>query len=254
MEADILTKARLHPLPPGEDRGEGASANPSSSPTYLARRAQLETYFDRTAVAAWARLTSDAPVSGVRATVRAGRDRMRATLLSYLPSDLTGLRLLDAGCGTGALAVEAAQRGAHVVAIDLSPTLVALARDRAPAHLPIEFRDGDMTDPALGRFDHVVAMDSLIHYRAADMARAATQLAALATQSLVFTFAPRTIALSAMHTLGKIFPRGDRSPAIEPVTPTRIRALIEADGYKTLRTDRIVGGFYISQALEVIRP
>ncbi len=29
-----------------------------TSPTYAARRAQLETYFDRTAVEAWARLTS----------------------------------------------------------------------------------------------------------------------------------------------------------------------------------------------------
>ena len=225
----------------------------SGSASYLARRAQLETYFDRTAVAAWARLTSDAPVSGIRATVRAGRDRMRATLLSYLPSDLTGLRILDAGCGTGALAVEAAERGAEVVAIDLSATLVGLARERAPQHLPIDFRVGDMADPELGRFDHVVAMDSLIHYRAADMARAAASLAGLAERSMVFTFAPRTALLSAMHAAGKLFPRGDRSPAIEPVGPTHIRKLIEADGLRTLRSDRIAGGFYISQALEVVR-
>ena len=49
--------------------------------TYSERKGQLETYFDRTAVDAWARLTSDAPVGRIRATVRAGRDRMRATLL-----------------------------------------------------------------------------------------------------------------------------------------------------------------------------
>ncbi len=235
------------PSPPGRGLGEG----------YLTRRAQLETYFDRTAVAAWARLTSDAPVSGIRATVRAGRDRMRATLLSYLPADLTGLRILDAGCGTGALAVEAAERGAEVVAIDLSPTLVGLARERAPQHLPIEFRVGDMADDsasgALGRFDHVVAMDSLIHYRAADMARAAAALAGLAERSLVFTFAPRTALLSAMHAAGQLFPRGDRSPAIEPVGPARIRKLLETDGLRTLRSDRVAGGFYISQALEVVR-
>ena len=59
--------------------------------------------------------------------MRAGRDRMRATLLGWLPADLRDARLLDAGCGTGALAVEAARRGADVVAIDLSPTLVELA-------------------------------------------------------------------------------------------------------------------------------
>jgi len=100
--------------------------------TYRARRGELLTYFDRTAAEAWSRLTSDAPVGRIRATVRAGRDRMRAILLSRLPEDLAGARILDAGCGTGAFAVEAARRGAQVVAIDLSPTLVGLARERIP--------------------------------------------------------------------------------------------------------------------------
>ena len=108
-------------------------------------------------------MTSDAPVSGIRATVRAGRNRMRDTLLSWLPADMTGMRLLDAGCGTGALAVEAAQRGADVVAIDVAGSLVSIARQRAPRGLNIDWRVGDLLDPALGRFDHVVAMDSLIH-------------------------------------------------------------------------------------------
>ena len=66
-------------------------------------------------------------MSGIRQTVREGRDQMRATILSWLPQDLHGKRLLDAGCGTGALALEAARRGAEVVAMDLSPTLVDLA-------------------------------------------------------------------------------------------------------------------------------
>jgi magnesium-protoporphyrin O-methyltransferase len=97
---------------------------------YQERRGQLQTYFDRTAVDAWARLTSTAPVSRIRATVRAGRDEMRSTLLGFLPDDLSGKTLLDAGCGTGALSVEAAKRGADVVAVDLSPTLVKLGGER----------------------------------------------------------------------------------------------------------------------------
>jgi magnesium-protoporphyrin O-methyltransferase len=46
---------------------------------------------------------------------------------------MTGLRLLDAGCGTGALATLAAARGADVLAVDLSAKLVECARDRAAA-------------------------------------------------------------------------------------------------------------------------
>ena len=37
--------------------------------TYDIRRAELTTYFDRTAADAWEALTSDAPVSRIRATV-----------------------------------------------------------------------------------------------------------------------------------------------------------------------------------------
>ena len=37
-----------------------------TSATYQTRRAELETYFDRTAVEAWKRFNSDAPLSGVR--------------------------------------------------------------------------------------------------------------------------------------------------------------------------------------------
>ena len=98
--------------------------------SYRQRRSELQTYFDRTASETWARLTSDAPVSGIRRTVRAGRDRMRATLVDWMPADLSGMRVLDAGCGTGALSFEAARRGAHVVAIDLAESLVALAAER----------------------------------------------------------------------------------------------------------------------------
>lgn len=231
-----------------------------NNPTYTTRRGELETYFDRTAATAWARLTSTAPVGRVRATVRAGRDRMRNTLLSWLPEDLHGKRILDAGCGTGALAVEAARRGAHVVAIDLSPTLVKLASERLPESLgagSIDFRSGDMLDPALGEFDHVVAMDSLIHYRATDIVNAVSKLAERTKTSIIFTAAPRTPASMLMLGMGRLFPRGDRSPQIEPVSPQVLRWLMVKDEqlqyWHTGRFELITGGFYKSQALEWIR-
>jgi magnesium-protoporphyrin O-methyltransferase len=221
--------------------------------SYIERRGQLETYFDRTAAEAWSRLTSDAPISRIRATVREGRDRMRRTLLDWLPADLRGRRLLDAGCGTGMLALEAAKRGAEVTAIDLSPTLVGLARERLPGNLSVDFRVGDMLDPALGRFDHVVSMDSLIHYKAADMVQALELLTERTGSSVVFTFAPRTRALATMHAVGKLFPRGNRAPAIEPVREADLRDLLTGlDRWKAVRTERIACGFYTSQALELV--
>lgn len=227
---------------------------------YQERRGQLQTYFDRTAVEAWARLTSTAPVGRIRATVRAGRDQMRATLLGYLPDHLDGCRILDAGCGTGTFSVEAARRGAAVVAIDLSPTLVDLARERLPAQLgtgKIDFRVGDMSDAGLGEFDHVVAMDSLIHYRAADVVRVLAGLALRTRRSILFTFAPKTVALELLRAAGALFPRGDRAPAIEPVAEVALRKALAAEpllaGWQVGRSQRVASGFYKSQAMELVR-
>ena len=226
---------------------------------YLERLGEIETYFDRTAVAAWSRLTSDAPLGRIRATVRAGRDEMRATLLSWLPQDLRGARLLDAGCGTGALSIEAARRGAHVVAVDISPTLIDIAARRIPADIgpqAIRFLAGDMLDPNLGRFDFVVAMDSLIHYRPEDVARIVVGLTARSSQSMLMTYAPRTPALAVMHAVGRAFPRGNRAPAIEPVTEQRLRRLIldnpDRKGLTFGRSRRVTSGFYKSHALELL--
>ncbi|MEO1205393.1 MAG: magnesium protoporphyrin IX methyltransferase [Pseudomonadota bacterium] len=231
-----------------------------ASATYQQRKGELETYFDRTAVDAWKRLTSDAPVSRVRATVRAGRDAMRATLLNWLPDDLTGRRILDAGCGTGAFSIETARRGAQVVAIDIAGELVNLAAERAAeidadAAKRITFLTGDMLNPSLGRFDHVVAMDSLIHYEADDIVRVLTELSERTSTSMQFTFAPRTPALMAMFTVGALFPRSDRAPAIIPVADAKLRKLIAAhpdlQAWAPDRSKRIQSGFYTSHAMEV---
>jgi magnesium-protoporphyrin O-methyltransferase len=226
------------------------------SDSYATRRSEIGAYFDRTAVEAWKRLTSDAPVGRIRATVRAGRDGMRGLLLSYLPNDLHGARVLDAGCGTGAMAQALAARGAEVVAVDLSPQLIAVAADRTPPDLKsrIDFRSGDMTSPALGRFDFTVAMDSVIHYERADMLAAVSRLATITNDALVFTYAPRTPLLAAMHAAGKLFPRGDRSPAIVPQTPHSFTATLpQVTGMRLGRGQRIATGFYISQAQELTR-
>lgn len=237
-------------------------STPVQTAAYETRRGQIEDYFDRTAVKAWEQLTSTAPVGRIRSTVRAGRDRMRATLLGYLGHDLTGLRILDAGSGTGALAIEAARRGAQVVAIDLSPQLVDVARQRA-LELPdgtelatrIAWRSGDMLDPSLGHFDHVVAMDSLIHYDEADMVRVISAWSQRTQGTMLLTFAPRTPLLAAMRSVGRLFPRNNRAPWIEPVAQASLhrRLTTAVPAFAIGRTLRVASGFYTSQALELRR-
>jgi magnesium-protoporphyrin O-methyltransferase len=231
-----------------------------SAVSYSERRERLQTYFDATAMKAWAQLTSEVKVSRIRETVRQGRDRMRAEILSWLPAELSGAALLDAGCGTGALSVIAAERGAKVTAVDIAGNLVSLARERAPSQFgggSIDFRVGDMLSPALGRFAHVVAMDSLIHYPTRQILLVLADLADRTSGSIIFTFAPRTPLLTVAHAVGRLFPRSNRAPAIEPVMETRLRQAIEVDpafsAWRIGRTQRIASGFYTSQALELVR-
>lgn len=227
--------------------------------TYSHTRGRLEEYFDRTASETWERLTSDAPVSKIRQTVRAGRDQMRAKLLYRLPRNLHGQRVLDAGCGAGQMSVELARRGAEVMAVDISSSLLDVARRRTPDELAgrIQYLTGDMLDDQLGHFDHVVAMDSLIHYAPGDIVQALSRLALRTSSSIQFTVAPRTPLLGAMHTVGKIFPRNDRSPAIQPVAESRLRREVAREltlgRWKLPPSERVKSGFYISQAMRLTR-
>jgi magnesium-protoporphyrin O-methyltransferase len=100
-------------------------------------------------------------------------------------------------------------------------------------------------------------MDSLIHYPVDEVARALQALAARTRQRMLFTFAPRTMMLSAMHAVGQWFPRGDRSPAIEPVSQAALAGAIAACSGLTDWTFeprvRIASGFYISQVASLAR-
>lgn len=55
-----------------------------------------------------------------------------ADLIELLLRDLGGSRVLDAGCGTGRVAVELAARGYSVVGVDADPRMLDTARAKAP--------------------------------------------------------------------------------------------------------------------------
>lgn len=229
-----------------------------TSTTYIKRREKIEDYFDRTALDAWKKLTSTEKVSGVRATVRAGRDAMRQVILDAFPSDLTGWRILDAGCGGGALAAILADRGADVVGVDLSAQMIDHALNGLPplsGSGSLRLVAGDMLSPKHGIFDAVVSMDALIHYPADEAAQAIEQLASRTRKKMVFTLAPRTRFLAMMHLTGRAFPKSDRSPSIEPVRTDRLikdtLALPSLKGWKFDGATRISRGFYISEAQEM---
>jgi len=70
--------------------------------------------------------------------------------------------VLDAGCGTGRVAMELARRGHHVVGVDLDPAMLSVARQKAPQ---LEWVQADLADPALRfatTFDVVVLAGNVL--------------------------------------------------------------------------------------------
>ena len=79
----------------------------------------------------------------------------------------SGQKVLDVACGTGVVAVTAARLGASVTGLDLTPELLARARENAAiAEVTIDFREGDVEalpfgdatfDVVLSQFGHMFA-------------------------------------------------------------------------------------------------
>jgi SAM-dependent methyltransferase len=72
-----------------------------------------------------------------------GRDMHGEAALvdSYGPTSV-----LDAGCGTGRVALELHRRGHEVVGVDLDPSMLQVAREKAPQ---LTWLEGDLADPDL---------------------------------------------------------------------------------------------------------
>ena len=77
---------------------------------------------------------------------------------------LRPLTVLDAGCGTGRVAVELARRGIDVVGVDIDPSMLERARAKEPR---VEWVEGDLVDVDLGRrFDVVVLAGNVMIFLA----------------------------------------------------------------------------------------
>ncbi len=90
-----------------------------------------------------------------------------ATLLSLLEGvDLDGRQWLDLGCGTGTLARILAERGASVLGVDASSTMIAEARSLSPESQALRFEQiatAEDLAPLDGPFDGVLC-SSLLEY------------------------------------------------------------------------------------------
>ena len=90
-------------------------------------------------------------------------DHYHNFLLRHLPSNCHDV--LEIGCGTGAFARRLAERSQHVLALDLSPEMIRIARERSAQFANIEFEVADVRDRVLPveSFDCIASIATLHH-------------------------------------------------------------------------------------------
>lgn len=73
-----------------------------------------------------------------------------------------GPRVLDAGCGTGRIAIELARRGCQIVGVDLDEEMLQQARKKAPT---LAWHQGDLSTITLNHaFDGIVLAGNVMIY------------------------------------------------------------------------------------------
>jgi 2-polyprenyl-3-methyl-5-hydroxy-6-metoxy-1,4-benzoquinol methylase len=93
------------------------------------------------------------------------RMRRLETLFSEL--GLSGRTLLDLGCGSGQVSLLAASMGAQVHAVDISPGMLAIAREaaaRAGLQAAIRFEEGDAASAIVPQSDVVLLVGVAEYY------------------------------------------------------------------------------------------
>ena len=91
----------------------------------------------------------------------------------------------------------------------------------------------------------------MIYYSLNDLSRILIGLKQRTTKEVIFTVAPRTKLLLVMWYLGKLAPKGDKSPVMVPHSLGKISEnLFRIAKVKDL--GRVSSGFYISQGISCI--
>jgi SAM-dependent methyltransferase len=108
---------------------------------------------------------------------------------------LSGVRALDAGCGTGKSFLPLLERGFHVAACDQSPAMLAVAASKVGE--VVELHCGDLRQlGALGEFDLITCLDDVANHLmdAGELAAALAGLAANLRPGGVLLFDLNTVA------------------------------------------------------------
>ncbi|OYT72431.1 MAG: magnesium protoporphyrin IX methyltransferase [Chloracidobacterium sp. CP2_5A] len=216
-------------------------------PSYATAQDRIRQYFDTVGFEKWQRFARGEAQNRIQASIVAGREQTMTNILAW-GGDWRGRRVLDAGCGTGAFARRLVDAGADVTGVDISAREIEAARERVPE---AAFQQADFYG-VTETFDVVVCLDSLIYYAEDDLVQLLQHLGKRARVALYFTFTPSTVFFEVMHAVGKLFPKGNASPAIAQIKAKRLYKRLEKEiPLRLAQTTHINSSFYQTTLVEL---
>jgi SAM-dependent methyltransferase len=170
-----------------------------------------------------------------------------------------GTRVLDVAAGSGGQSIEAARRGAVVLATDISSNILdeaaAAARAAGVANVATRVMDGELLDVEAGSFDAVISRLGLMYLPDKHGALAAANAALRPGgryAAIVFSEPERnrffSVPISIIRKNAELPPPGPGLPG--PFSATNLGELLESAGFQDVEVHRVESPLVLTSAAE----
>jgi len=211
-------------------------------------------YFNTTGFERWRKIYGEESVNRVQQAIRRGHQRTVEAILERI-GEVKGVSICDAGCGVGSLSLPLAQRGAKVLGADISAQMVQEAQRRWQA----QPQAGEVTfmvqelEAIQGNFTIVICVDVMIHYPLPQALLMLEHLSSLATDRLIFTFAPKTWLLTLLKQFGQLFPGASKATRAYQHSEAELTKALTRLGWQVSDRVAINEQFYFARLLDCRR-
>jgi magnesium-protoporphyrin O-methyltransferase len=224
----------------------------------------VKQYFNTAGFERWNKIYGETDeVNKVQLDIRQGHAQTVDKVLRWLDEEggVRDVTVCDAGCGTGSLSLPLADRGATVIASDISQAMASEAQRRYEAAVgsgmpapssPPSFSATDL-ESITGSYHTVVCLDVMIHYPQNKVNGMIQHLASLAQDRLIISFAPKTFSYVILKRIGELFPGPSKATRAYLHAEADVEAALKAAGFTVAKREMTATSFYFSRLLEAKR-
>jgi magnesium-protoporphyrin O-methyltransferase len=235
----------------------------TATPSLFADREPSETgqrvkkYFETSGFSRWSAIYGSGDIPPIWKVIRDGHQRALDQVIGWVGRD-ENVSALDAGCGTGTLAIALAENGYEVDAFDVSAPMIHFAKyinSGRTRKTPPKFVVGDIAavEAQQQTYDLVCCLDVLFHYPLEEASAMLSRLATLSDRKLVASFALRTAMNDFWMKVGTRFHSKNRMTKLFMFSLADIEAVMARNGFRVTRTKRVKFFFYDSFVFEAVR-